>query len=258
MIIQQSRATEQTRRRTAFQLWLKLSAPILAFGLCVTGMTNSALAACSGSTIISTSVSAVDGAAFCDVSITNTGTVTGLAWAVYYFSGPNNTLNNAGDIIGGNYGVYSSNGAITSLNNTGTISSTDPMWGIGIFNASGTITTLSNTGTISAVTGVKNFGTITTLNNKQGAGNVSGALTYAGVLPTNYNIIIANPTSYGKLSASSVGSSTVTFNIYGNTGTTLVSGIAASTSRRPRAWQAFCQRPFRKVRSICDAAQQNL
>ena len=228
MIIQQSRATEQTRGRTAFQLWLKLSAPVLACGLCVTVMTNSALAACSGSKVISTSVTAVEGTPWCDVSITNTGIVTG-NWAVYYTSGPNNTLNNAGDIIGGSYGVYISNGAITSLNNTGTISSTDPVWGIGIFIASDTITTLSNAGTISAPTGVKNGGTITTLNNQQGAGNVSGALTYAGVLPTNYNIIIANPNSYGKLSASLVGSSIVTFNIYGNTGTTLVAGIAAST-----------------------------
>jgi hypothetical protein len=228
MSIKRLHATEQTRRRTAFQLWVKVSAPILAVGLCVTVMTNSALA-CSGSTVISTSVSALIGISFCDVSITNTGTVTGGAWALSYSGETSETLNNAGAIIGGNYGVFKSGGAITSLNNTGTISSPDPLWGIGIFNVSGTITTLSNTGTISAVTGVKNGGTITTLNNQQGVGNVSGALTYAGVLPTKYNIIFANSNSYGKLSASLVGSSTVTFNIYGNTGTTLVSGIAAST-----------------------------
>jgi len=163
-------------------------------------MTNSALA-CSGSTIISTPVSALSGISFCDVSITNTGTVTGAAWALSYFGETSETLNNAGAIIGGNYGVYKSGGVITSLSNTGTISGE-----VGIFNASGTITTL---------------------NNRQGA---SGSpLTYRGVLPTNYNIIIASPTSFGKLSASDVGSSTVTFNIYGNTGTTLVSGIAAST-----------------------------
>jgi uncharacterized protein with beta-barrel porin domain len=190
-------------------------------------MTNSAFA-CSGSTVISTSVSVLDSVSFCDLSITNTGIVNSSGgWAVSYFSGPNNTLNNAGDIRGGTYGVFIVNGAITKLNNTGTISS-DPA-GVGIFIGSGTVTTLSNTGTISSPTGVYNRDTITTLNNKQGAGNVSGALTYTGVLPTNYNIIIASPTSFGKLSASDVGSSTVTFNIYGNTGTTLVSGIAAST-----------------------------
>jgi hypothetical protein len=205
MIIQQSHVTEETRRHTVLRLWLKFSAQILAAGLCVTVMTNSALAICSGSTTINNSVSALNSVSFCDVSITSTGTVTGSAWALSYFGDTSDTLNNAGAIIGGNYGVFISNGVITSLSNTGTISSSDS---IGIFIPSGTITTL---------------------NNKQGAGNVSGALTYTGVLPTNYNIIFASPTSYGKLSASGVGLSTVTFNIYGNTGTTLVSGIAAST-----------------------------
>jgi uncharacterized protein with beta-barrel porin domain len=202
MIFKQSHVTEETRRHTALRLWLKFSAQILAAGLCVTVMTNSALA-CSSGPPITTSVPAVDGTAICDLSITNTGIVNSIGgWAVSYFSGSNNTLNNAGDIRGGTYGVFIVNGAITSLNNTSTISS-DPT-GIGIFIGSGTITTLSNTGTISAPTGVYNNGTITTLNNKQGAGNVSGALTYAGVLPTNYNIIIADAGIYGQLSMGSV------------------------------------------------------
>ncbi len=153
MIIKQSHAAEQTRRRTAFQLWLKVSTLILAVGLCVTVMTNSALAACLGSAVISTSVSVVDGDAICDLSITNTGIVNNIGgWAVSYFSGPNNTLNNAGDIRGGTYGVFIVNGAITSLNNTNAISTipSDPT-SIGIFIGSGTITTLSNTGTISSL-----------------------------------------------------------------------------------------------------------
>ena len=232
MSIQQSRATEQTRRRTAFQLRLKVRTLVLAVGMCVTVMTNSALAACSGSSTINNSVSAVDGDVFCDLSITNTGIVTSGNWGVFYFSGPNNTLNNAGAINGGNYGVFIVNGAITSLNNSGTISYS-PTGGIGIYIGSGTVTTLSNTGTISSPAGVYNRGTITTLNNKQGAGNVSGALTYTGVLPTNYNIIIA-ASNYGKLAVTSpvtnaAGTSGITFNIYGNTGTTLVSGVSAST-----------------------------
>ncbi len=219
MSIEQSQATEQARRQTAFQLWLKVSAPILVVGLCVTVMTNSALAACSGSTVISTSVTTLNSISFCDVSITNTGTVNGGAWALSYFGETNETLNNAGAITALDYGVFRSGGAITSINNTGTISGS-----VGIFNASGTITTLSNTGTISAGSvGIFNSsGIVTTLNNKQGA---SGSpLTYRGTLPTNYNIIIASPTDYGKLSASSVSSTTITFNLYGNTGTTLVSG----------------------------------
>jgi hypothetical protein len=223
MIIKQSHATEQARRQTAFKLWFKVSAPILAVGLCITVMTNSALA-CSGSIVISTSVTALNSVSFCDVSITNTGTVTGSAWALSYFGATSDTLNNAGAITATDYGIYKSGGVITSLSNTGTISG-----GVGVFNASGTIATLSNTGTISGSVGIFNSsGTITTLNNKQGASG--NPLTYRGVLPTNYNIIIASTNNYGKLSASpSDGSLPVTFNIYGNTGTTLVSGIAAST-----------------------------
>jgi hypothetical protein len=138
MFIKQSHATEQTRRRTAFQLRLKVRTLVLAVGMCVTVMTNSALA-CSGSTIISSSVTTLDFVSFCDVSITNTGTVTGSAWALSYFGATSDTLNNAGAIIATDYGVFKSGGVITSLSNTGTISGD-----VGIFNASGTITTLNN------------------------------------------------------------------------------------------------------------------
>ena len=75
MSIKRLHATEQTRRRTAFQLWLKVSAPALALGLCVTVMMNSALAVCSGSFEISNSVTGPNVGSFCDVSIVGSGTV---------------------------------------------------------------------------------------------------------------------------------------------------------------------------------------
>ena len=61
---------------------------------------------------------------------------------------------------------------------------------------------IENTGSIT-VTGANSFGiysagNITTLSNSQGGSN---PLTFSGVLPVNYNIIIS-PTSYGKLDAS--------------------------------------------------------
>jgi hypothetical protein len=158
-----------------------------------------------------------------NVTLNNAGVINGF-YGVHIYNGGLTTLNNTDTgIISSSYiGILNSYSPITTLNNAGTISAVNT----GIFNV-GPLTTINNTGTISSTIGIFNGDTITTLNNKQGA---SGSpLTYQGALPTNYNIIIASPTNHGKLSASSVGSSTVTFNIYGNTGTTLVSGIAAST-----------------------------
>ena len=50
--------------------------------------------------------------------------------------------------------------------------------------------------------GIVNLGSINTLNNLQGEGNLSGPLTYAGILPLNYAIIIRSIFEYGQLSVS--------------------------------------------------------
>ena len=114
------------------------------------------------------------------------------------------TLTNTGTISGGVSGIsmVPVNATITDLTNSGTISGGYS----GIFNFAGTIGTLTNTGTIfgSSAPSIDNSYRINTLNNKQGAGNVSGALTYTGILPTYYNIIVSSAGSYGQLQAISI------------------------------------------------------
>jgi len=122
-------------------------------------------------------------------------------------------LGNNGTISTGSQFGVTVNGTLTSLVNTGTIQS-----GVrrAVVALGGTIVTFTNTGTLSGpFSDVTNSaGAIQTFNNRQGAGNVSGAVTYAGPLPTNYNIIIDSPSVYGQLSNNGATDAMV-FGIYG-------------------------------------------
>ena len=122
-----------------------------------------------------------------NIAINNSGTIA--------------LLNNSGTISSNNIAINNSS-IIALLNNSGTISGR-----LTILN-SGTITTITNTGNIATTqwgiinrAGFPPFmpdGVIGTLNNLQGASGT--ALIYQGVLPNRYNIIIAGPTNYGRLS----------------------------------------------------------
>jgi hypothetical protein len=171
------------------------------------------------------------------------------------------TINNSGTITADKFGIQNNQGTINYINNTGTIAITGTAIfdavttpgsenisaGIvnvlgtigvitnsgtfivsgdnrsGIINYGGAITEITNTGTIGASStggySIVNTASIGTLNNSQ------SSLTYLGVLPTNYNIIITSPTHYGQLNVSSP-SGTTTFGIY--SGSTVRNGTYAA------------------------------
>jgi hypothetical protein len=198
-------------------------------------------------------------------TLTNSGTILGGdGWAGVVNTGVITNLENLSDAqiktqVGG-AGIWNrTEGLITTLTNSGTVSAGS----LGIFNeGTGVIATLINTGLIQGVSsGVSNTGTITnftnqgevqagesgygidngangtigTFNNAQGGNASSGAttaLTYTGVLPANYNIIINSLTHYGQIVATNV-SAAMAFSVMDGaaipTGTyeSVLSGIAS-------------------------------
>lgn len=148
--------------------------------------------------VLSTSTSA---------SLVNNGSIyTYNQWGLWNQSGGNVSVVNFGQITGVvRYGI-SNQGTITSLTNVGSITG-----GFGsIGNAASPVPAIN------------------VFNNLQGqSGALSTPVTLSGYLPLSYNIIIQDSTTYGQLSApGNLGA--MVFNIYGNTGTTLVSGVNAS------------------------------
>lgn len=201
-------------------------------------------------------------------SITNNGTITALVDTIANYRTSNDSdgtmgsiaggiTNNLGATISGFHAIVNNSGDwstqdssyISFINNAGSIigfnsnqgaPSTDVF--VGILNT-GLIDSITNTGSIYASRntdisfGINNIGTITTLNNLQGMGNVNGALTLTGNLPTTYNIIITDSIHYGRLSATS-SNGTMTFgvsslsggvNAIGNDYQDIIAGVAPGT-----------------------------
>ena len=161
-------------------------------------------------------------------SLINTGnisaTVTGsTAVAISNHEGTIALLNNSGIISASafdnafgidNYG--DAGGTISTLINSGTITATatGDDYAYGIFNSTfSTINSFTNTGTIVTstsgiyATDVANMGLISTFNNLQ------SGLSYEGVLPVSYNIIVGSVNNFGQLDVK-IASGSTTFGIY--------------------------------------------
>ena len=161
-------------------------------------------------------------------SLINTGnisaTVTGsTAVAISNHEGTIALLNNSGIISASafdnafgidNYG--DAGGLIVTLINSGTITATatGDDYAYGIYNsAASTINSFTNTGTIVTSTSginaadVYNQGSISTFNNLQ------SGLSYEGVLPVSYNIIVGSVNNFGQLDVTNA-SGSMTFGLY--------------------------------------------
>lgn len=156
--------------------------------------------------------------------------VSGRAVVVLSSTTSASLINNGSINTFNQWGLWNQAGGTVSVVNFGQINGTVRY---GISNQ-GTITSLTNVGTITG--GFGSIGNLTTpapvirvFNNLQGQnGTLLRPVTNVGYLPLSYNIIIQDQSNYGQLSSSNA-QGTMAFNIYGNTGTSLVAGVNASS-----------------------------
>ena len=191
----------------------------------ITSLANSSITSSIGALTNSGSMTAASNAGTIS-TFANTGTI-----ATVTSSGSITSLTNSGTTS--SIGTLSNTGSITTASNAGTIASWTNSGTIGASAVTGVINTgvinsLSNTGTITgSIAGINNAGTIKTLTNSQ------SGLSYKGLLPTNYNIIINSASSYGVAEFSNV-SGLMNFGIadgssvFKNTYLHVLSGISAS------------------------------
>ncbi|QWD79580.1 autotransporter outer membrane beta-barrel domain-containing protein [Polynucleobacter sp. MWH-Spelu-300-X4] len=139
--------------------------------------------------------------------------------------------------------LFSSIGTIENRSG-GIIDGTGGPAAIWMSGGNSSVTTITNYGTISGGSNYAIYnqnGSIGELNNLQGSGS---PLTYKGILPTNYNIIVNSPTQFGRLAGYSVTGQT-TFGIYSGstlavgTYSSVLTGISASNLTGPYTNQIF-------------------
>ena len=159
----------------------------------ITTLTNSGTIKTTGITSVSETGSDFSAA------IHNTGTENGDALITTLTNSSTGVIQATAN---GGYGVLNStNSTITTFTNEGSIiGGTTSGYGI---RTGGVLTTLTNKGTIDGKThDIQNISalspTFTNLVNQQGADG-NDILTFNGTLPTNYKVIVASTTDYGKV-----------------------------------------------------------